>query len=309
MTDADASVGRWALEKLGALERYLTFFNRVLKNQRWCRERIFVDAFAGPGRSPVRPERKGPDAPLIDLISEASAEAVRYEELVEFVEGSPRIALSIPDPFSKYFFIERNDDRVARLREIQAEYGETRSIEIIQEDANSALRRLIAADTFRQKDTRAVVFLDPFGMQVPWSTVIELANTRAVEVIINFPMGMAIQRLLTRSGDLRPGWEEALDAYFGSPEWQQQVYEDKTGLFGAQKMKRRDAGTRLLEWYRQRLKHIFGNVSTPRLITNTRGGHLYYLIWAGHHPKGREGADHILKMGESIATHRKAKRK
>jgi three-Cys-motif partner protein len=146
-------------------------------------------------------------------------------------------------------------------------------------------------------------------MQVPWSTVVELAQTRSVEVIINFPMGMAIQRLLTRSGELRPGWEEALDAYFGSPEWRQQVYEDESGLFGAQRTKRPDAGTRLLEWYRLRLKQVFGNVSTPRLITNTRGGHLYYLIWAGPHAKGKEGADHILKMGESVATHRKVKRK
>jgi len=31
-----------------------------------------------------------------------------------------------------------------------------------------------------------------------------------------------------------------------------------------------------------------------RLITNTRGNPLYYLIWAGPHPKGLDGANHIL---------------
>jgi three-Cys-motif partner protein len=49
---------------------------------------------------------------------------------------------------------------------------------------------------------RAVVFLDPFGMQVPWKTIAALAQTAAIEVFLNFPVGMSIQRLLKRSGDL-----------------------------------------------------------------------------------------------------------
>ena len=47
-----------------------------------------------------------------------------------------------------------------------------------------------------------MVFLDPFGMQVPWSTIEALAKTKAMELIINFPLGMAIQRLLR--GIFRP---------------------------------------------------------------------------------------------------------
>jgi three-Cys-motif partner protein len=75
-----------------------------------------------------------------------------------------------------------------------------------------------------------VVFLDPFGMQVPWSTLEALAKTKAIEVLINFPLGMAIQRLLTRSGEIPEGWQMSLDTFFGSPEWRTIVYEEGEDL-------------------------------------------------------------------------------
>jgi three-Cys-motif partner protein len=121
-----------------------------------------------------------------------------------------------------------------------------------------------------------------------------------VEVLINFPLGMAIQRLLTKSGDIPEGWQISLDAFFGSPDWRELVYEKADDLFGSKIKKVDGSGTRLLEWYRGRLKKIFGNVSTACLIKNTRGNPLYYLIWAGPHPTGLKGAEHILSKGEKL---------
>jgi three-Cys-motif partner protein len=145
-----------------------------------------------------------------------------------------------------------------------------------------------------------VVFLDPFGMQVPWLTIEALARTGAVEVIINFPLGMAIQRLLTKSGEIPPGWQISLDTFFGSKDWQGLVYESKNDLFGPKLGKVSDSGLKLLEWFRGRLRDTFGHVSTARLIKNTRGNPLYYLIWAGPHKKGLEGAEYILRKGERL---------
>lgn len=45
-------VGPWAREKLDALARYLDFYTKVLKNQRW--RTIYLDAFAGGGRCSAR---------------------------------------------------------------------------------------------------------------------------------------------------------------------------------------------------------------------------------------------------------------
>jgi len=59
-------------------------------------------------------------------------------------------------------------------------------------------------------------------------------------------------------------------------------------------MKRDDAETRIVAWFRGRLEQVFGYASPAQLIKNTRGNPLYYLIWAGPHPAGLAGAVHIL---------------
>jgi len=171
-------------------------------------------------------------------------------------------------------------------------------------DANAALQGWLASGIDWARH-RAVVFLDPFGMQVPWSTMEALAKTKAVEVIINFPLGMAIQRLLTKSGDIQSGWQISLDTFFGSPEWRDLVYAEDADLFGPKKRKVEGSGVKLLEWYRARLKAIFGHVSTARLIKNTRGNPLYYLIWAGPNATGLKGAEHILSKGERLPCRRR----
>jgi len=45
---------------------------------------------------------------------------------------------------------------------------------------------------------RRVAFLDPFGMQVPWATIEGIARRTELEVILNFPMYMATQRLVKK---------------------------------------------------------------------------------------------------------------
>ena len=255
---------------------------------------IFVDAFAGPGLFRVRAKEKAAEPPGLfgpDPESDAAE--------VEFLKGSPRIALDIANPFNSYIFVERDPQRIAELNELKAEYALTRAVTIQEGDANAALQAWLASGIDWQHH-RAVVFLDPFGMQVPWSTIEALAKTKSIEVIINFPLGMAIQRLLTKSGDIPRGWQVSLDTFFGSKDWHALVYEAKADLFGPTRSKVSASGMKLLEWYRSRLRGIFGNVSTARLVKNTRGNPLYYLIWAGPHKKGLDGAEHILSKGDRV---------
>jgi three-Cys-motif partner protein len=291
----DGSVGPWAKEKLEALGQYLGFYTTVLKNQdHWLRGTIFVDAFAGPGLSRVRTNPKT-DAPAGLFATDADSDNAE----IEFLKGSPRVALDIENPFSAYVFIDNDKKRIAELNALKVEYGTSRDITVQEGDANVGLQNWLASG-IDWKRHRAVVFLDPFGMQVPWSTIEALAKTKAIEVIVNFPLGMAIQRLLTKSGDIPKGWQISLDTFFGSPDWRHLVYQEGEDLFGPKLNKVSDSGTRLLEWYRGRLKKIFGHVSTARLIKNTRGNPLYYLIWAGPNATGLKGAEHILSKGEKL---------
>ncbi|MCJ2075396.1 three-Cys-motif partner protein TcmP [Methylobacterium sp. E-016] len=296
-------VGPWAKEKLDALGDYLGFYTKVLKNQSWwCKGTIYVDAFAGPGRSKVRTKEKpAVEAGLFDVEPTADVEAVEY------LKGSPRVALDIADPFSRYVFIERNPERIAELRALAEEYGDTRRIVVREGDAATELQGILDSG-INWKHHRAVIFVDPFGMHIPWATFEALAATKAIEVFVNFPLGMAIQRFLVRTGEIPANWRETLNVFFGSPDWWDHAYEERDGLFGTETLKLADSGLRLLDWYRGRLETLFGHVSPGRLIRNTQGGHLYYLVWAGPNKKGLDGAKHILSKGDRVVGAQRASR-
>jgi three-Cys-motif partner protein len=291
----DSTVGPWAKEKLAALAQYLDFYTTVLKKQsHWLRGTIFVDAFAGPGLSRVRTTERTAE-PLGLFGPDAESDTAE----IQFLKGSPRVALDIANPFTSYMFVERDPQRIAELNDLKDEYAGKRAITVKEGDANAALSEWLASG-IDWRAHRAVVFLDPFGMQVRWSTIEALAATKAIEVLINFPLGMAINRLLARSGDIDAGWQASLDTFFGSPDWRTVAYTEGADLFGARRDKVEDAGARILQWYRDHLGRAFGHVSTAHLIKNTRGNPLYYLIWAGPNATGLKGAEYILSKGESI---------
>jgi three-Cys-motif partner protein len=295
-------VGPWAKEKLEALERYLEFYTKVLKNQTW--RTLYVDAFAGGGRSVVRADAKrGSHGPSLFL----DAEEVDAEQL-EFISGSPRIALEVTNPFSRYVFIDPDPARAAELEALRNEYEGRRHVDALHMDAASGIAWVIS-DRICKKTHRGVAFLDPFGAKLEWSSIQRLADTGLFEVVVNFALNMAIQRMLPNSAEIPSGWRKTLDAYFGTASWYDEVYCARAGgLFEITGMEKRpDYLDRLLKLYCARLKSAFGYVSSPRLFRNTRGAPLYYLIWAGPHPKGLEGADYILKMGERLSRYSRGK--
>lgn len=288
-------VGPWAKVKLEALRKYLDYYTKVLKNQPW--RTIYVDAFAGGGKARVR---KGSDEPEpIALWQEQPPDP----EQQEFINGSPRIALDLANPFSRYVFIDSNDARIAELQALQSEYGDTRTISIrpgiAQDEIDWVLSRRISKATHR-----GVAFLDPFGAHLPWKSIEALAATELFEVLINFPLHMALARLMKNDGAIPQGWRTQLNEFFGGDEWYSDVYESDGRLFEMGPSKRDGYLDRLLDRYRQQLKSAFGHVSKPKLVTNTRGAPLYYLLWAGPHKKGLEGADYVLGMDDRRPTQR-----
>ena len=54
---------------------------------------------------------------------------------------------------------------------------------------------------------------------------------------------------------------------------------------------------------------IFVHVSPGRLIRNTQGGHLYYLVWAGPNGMGLKGAQHIHSKGDKMSAAKSPKGK
>ena len=50
-------------------------------------------------------------------------------------------------------------------------------------------------------------------------------------MIINFPLGMAINGLITRSGDIPDSWRAGLNGCFGGADWESLVYVERTDPF------------------------------------------------------------------------------
>ena len=268
-------VGPWAREKLNCLRKYLHAYTTILRKQRF-KGYFYIDAFAGSGSLKVR-EQQADDLAQRSLL-EVSKEVSQDAAEVYYISGSPRVALEIEHPFTDYIFIEVDKDRIEHLRNLKQEFSGPR-IHIKERDCNEYLRNLLKRNRNRWRHWRGVVFLDPFGMHVPWNTIADLGKTRSIEVFINFPVGMAIQRLLKRSGEFSARERAKLNRYFGTNEWFNLLYGTETDLLGDKVSKSRNAGEILVKWYRKRLKEVFGYVTTAREIQSTNGRPLYYLIF------------------------------
>jgi three-Cys-motif partner protein len=295
---SESQVGPWARDKLDRLGKYLAAYTTIMKEQKWCKGFVYIDAFAGPGEHEIRPSQKD-SCGVAQALWDSSRFGAEQDEQREYVDGSPRVALEIRYPFSKYVFVEKSERRAAELEQLRVEFGGSRNISIRQEDCNTYL--LDRAANVDWQSYRALAFLDPFGMQVPWQTLATLGDTGGVEVFLNFPVGMAIQRLLLRRGEFNEKQKSKLDEYFGSPEWFDVLYTEQPGLFGDQDpVKVENSGQILVKWYRKRLLEHFTCVSKAELIRNTKRGHLYYLMLATHKKSGLEIANHVLSAGETI---------
>lgn len=283
------TVGPWATQKLDALEAYLRAYNTALKNQPFTR--VYIDAFAGAPVSKVRGTKVPQEpSPFFD-------EGEDFEAQEQFILGSPIRALNLEIGFHRHYFFDLDARRIKTLREL---FETTDGVETRVGDCNPQIRELSAG--LHDRNIRGVAFLDPYGAHLEWETLEALAATGTMEVIINFPVAMAINRLITKSGDVPESWSDQLTRCFGTGEWRDLSYNVERDLFG-EEIVRKQGGVaeRLLMLYMNRLRAIFPHVSTPRLIRNTRNAPLYYLIWAGPNKLGLRIANFILEHGERVA--------
>lgn len=102
--------------------------------------------------------------------------------------------------------------------------------ELKQGDANGVLCVWCKERNWNKE--RAVVFLNPYGMQVEWSTIQALGTTKAVDLWYLFPLGVA--RMLTRDGKIEDSWRKRLTTLFGTADWEERFYrmEARKDLFG-----------------------------------------------------------------------------
>jgi three-Cys-motif partner protein len=75
--------------------------------------------------------------------------------------------------------MESNPRHCAALRALK-DKNQDRNVEVVEGDANEAIKSEINWSGWR--NTRAVMFLDPYGMEVEWETLQAIAKTEAIDV-------------------------------------------------------------------------------------------------------------------------------
>jgi three-Cys-motif partner protein len=286
----------WTDLKLDLIAAYLHEFTKVLRNR--FGELIYIDVFSGSGAREVLHE----GAPA-NLLEEAR------EEWIEERRGSARIALETLPPFTGLVFIERKKAFCRALQELADRYP-GRDVAILRGDANEMILRAISR---RWAGARAVMFIDPYGMQLSWSTLEAIRRTEAVDIWYLVTLqGLYRQATLDRR-DITPKKRAALNRMLGTEDWEPAWYTpksrgslfdfiDETPVMGD----RRVADVDEMEGFvADRLRTLFPKVSGPLRLKTKGGAPGFALFFACSNPNpaayglATRIADHILKLGRS----------
>jgi three-Cys-motif partner protein len=294
MTPVHQFGGDWTSDKLERVRKYLhaytTIFAANIKAQKL--HTIYMDAFAGTGYRNL-PHSQSDSMPFLEGTEEDNQ---------AFLKGSARIALEVEPPFKEYVFIEQDAEFADELEQLKSEFMEQRrKISVISQDANSYL--LGWTQKTNWDTSRAVVFLDPYGMQIEWSVLQALGRTRAVDLWMLFPLGVAVNRLLKKSAPPPAGWAQALTRIFGTEDWRDAFYprQKVLTLFGEEEVQQKEADFgKIGQFFIDRLNTVFTAVSPkPLALRNSKNNPLYLLCFASANPKGAPTAikiaNHILK--------------
>jgi len=185
-------------EKLHYLERYIYQFATATKDK-WA-TRNFIDLFSGPGVNAV--EGKGDE-----------------------IDGSPLLAIKTRYPFQTYHFCDMESGflDVLTKRVQKASLDESKTY-YYTGDSNKQVEQVLK----RLQPTKSInlVVVDPPGANCHWETIRKLSKLKYVDFVINFPLGMAIKRILHQSYQAEE--DSALDLFFGTQEWRD-IYERAAG--------------------------------------------------------------------------------
>jgi three-Cys-motif partner protein len=296
MTEPHAFGGRHTDDKLNRLVAYMAAFTTALKNQSFTL--LYIDAFAGSGG---RAEER-PALPLFD--GDSSAQVVT-------VPGSARLALEVDPPFDILVLIEEDNGRFASLENLAAEFPQQRVI-LHHGDANGAVRKLCADIPWHNsggntKGVRGVLFLDPYGMEVEWPTIEEVAASQAIDAWIFFPLSGLYRNAPHDKLKITEDKRRRITAVLGTDDWEKSWYDSPASqgdLFGDEATAIRTVDVDAIEEYvRKRLATVFkGAVMKPIRIYNERGAPIASLFFAVSNPNpkavglAKRIADSILKQ-------------
>jgi three-Cys-motif partner protein len=260
-----------------------------MKEQKW--QTIYFDGFAGSGTK----EKKEPSE-LYQQLHLLPAEERLYK-------GAAERVLTAKDglSFDFYYFIDKKQSSLDKLKERLESKGLAADKKLMYKpgDANLWILELAAAMKAAPDKFAALIFLDPFGMQIDWSSIEAIGGTRS-DVWILVPTGVIVNRLLDKAGALT--YSDLLERFFGLPldEIRQHFYRivTKQTLFGEGEFisKVSQPIGKIARLYAERLASIWSHVTTePLRLDNRNGVPIFHLVFASNNATALKIAKQIIQ--------------
>lgn len=291
--------GNWTEQKLDTFESYvrayLTIMNKYRDKFGW--KILYFDGFAGSG-SRSEEERQQEADSFVEMFGE---DLVNTGELSVYQGAAERVVQleQTMRGFDYYYFIDLFEENCTKL-ELKLSQYPTQGYKIFRQGEANDMTRKLAGALEKDKKLKALVFLDPFGMQIDWQSIESLSKS-GVDLWILLPTGVIINRLLKRDGTLM--YPEKLERFFGMSEEEikKRFYERKveTDLFGNTEekfSKLTDTITKIAELFGERLGELFENVtSKPLVLKNENNVSIYHFIFASDNFTATKIAQDIIR--------------
>ena len=258
--------GPWSEAKLNILERYLPAFTTAVRGK--SDGAIYFDLFAGEYNNQRR-DQPGTFA------------------------GSTRIAFETKPPFTHIAFFELENQASTLRRDISRNIPcENCWWEIFPGDCNDTITNALSKlEEYNWAPTFA--FLDPYGLDLSWSTIEQLARWRMnkrtkVELLILFPEP-ALPRVIAQAVKNGKSDVKLVDKVYGTKDWFAIYQGRKEGSFNAKDMR-----VELINLYRWRLQKTLGYKNTHALEFQDNNKPLYTIIFATDSDVGDRIMDSVL---------------
>lgn len=162
---------------------------------------------------------------------------------------------------------------------------------VLRGDANTHVQQICRSTNWQgAKPTRGVIFLDPFGNSVDWSTIQELGKTK-LDVWYLFPLSGVYRNAPNDFAKLTKEKRDAITRVLGTTDWETRFYEpppkEALPLFsnlrddGLASTNRRTLNVDGIEQFiSERLRSVFPMVLKPRRLLGPTKAPLFSLFFA-----------------------------
>ena len=162
------SIKEHSLRKIRAHNYYVKLFTRAMKN-RWP-QRAYLGLYSGPGRARVFGTNK-------------------------IVATTAVSAIQVPDPFTKYIFVDNNPDCIAALKARIDALGGDYDVSFVEKNVSEAVPAIIKEMPLFSKDSGLLsfCFVDPFSAELDFSVLRQLGGKYKMDFLVLLMLGRDVR--------------------------------------------------------------------------------------------------------------------